>query len=115
MNKILAPKWLQREVEVYNRHLESINKINKRIAEYFERIDYYTDTGWDGTYRIKIVSGEIIEQGGKEYLKVEGAPLASSNRDGVYCHQICQFEDNYSGELYIPCSEGKYIQVHFDM
>lgn len=114
---IIAPKWLVKSVNTYNRHIEQEKKIAKKISAYLDRIDYATETGWDDKYVIKIVDGEIVERDSKKFLKAGGYALASQNGDGIYCHQVQGYEsDSFSGEFYIPCEEeGKYIQVYFQM
>lgn len=115
-NTIKATKGFVNDVIKHSNHLKHLFTIQDRIGKYLEKIGYDTETGWDGLYRIHIVDGELIEKNGKEYLQVDGHPLASANNDGVYCHQVVSYcGDDYSGEFYIPVVGKQYVQVHFQM
>ena len=112
MEEFKLPKHILQKVLKIHKNQEQTRRYAKQVNEYLDS----KEMGFDYFEEIEsssIVDGELIEEKGKTYLKVKGQPLAKSNKDGMFCHQVCQFEDSYYGEFYIKIGDGQYLKIDY--
>lgn len=101
-----AQRIIQNKADDNKRAKEIANFIDKKFDVQLEKDDIL--------YAADIVKGKVVENGGELYLKIEGHSLAKANGEGCFCHQVCQFEDCYSGELYFRIDDETFLQVGYN-